>query len=55
MSENVKIKYKNYNFTCRFVWVWNLTSKEHRLRVIEIMALRTMFGPSKDEKVETKD
>ena len=48
LSKNVKVKIiQNYNFSCCFVWVWNLVStvsEEHRLRV-----LRKIFGPTSDK------
>jgi hypothetical protein len=42
---------QNYNFACGCVWVRNFVSdirEEHRLRVLEIRALR-IFGPGRNE------
>jgi hypothetical protein len=51
-QENWKLKYTNNNFTCYFVWVWNLvsyTKGEHRLRMFENRVLWRIFWLTREE------
>jgi hypothetical protein len=50
-TQSIKVKIRNYNFVCCFVWVRNLVSiiEQHRRRVYENRVLRRIFGPKRDE------